>query len=64
MAWNNLLYSRFRPPCKPDCKNRCASCHGTCDKYIEWQNMKNRVKQDKFNQCGEMISYLRSKKVR
>lgn len=24
-------------PCKPDCKERSVTCHGTCEKYKTWK---------------------------
>ena len=42
-------------PCKRDCPDRCATCHATCEKYLEFraacdrkikQRAKNRATSD------------------
>ena len=28
---------RPAPPCVPDCEDRAASCHGKCQRYLDWR---------------------------
>lgn len=66
MAWNNLMYTKNRSPCVPDCEDRHAECKfdGTCEKYAIWEKKKNEIKQEKYKKEGEFISYLKTKKGR
>ena len=27
----------MKNPCERDCPDRCATCHGTCEKYKKWK---------------------------
>lgn len=36
MKSNNYTMAVNGPPCN-GCKNRCASCHSSCEKYAQWK---------------------------
>jgi hypothetical protein len=35
-----------KPPCTRDCEGRSATCHGTCQLYIDYVNAKEKEKEE------------------
>lgn len=56
MAFGNNAYMLFDPnkhPCK-DCKERNAYCHGTCERYKEFERQRPRNPRNLYNARGKM----------
>lgn len=39
-------------PCKPDCPNRCAGCHATCEAYKEYEALKQAEYVQNAKNCS------------
>jgi len=56
MSFGNIVYMPFDPnkhPCK-DCKERNAYCHGTCERYKEFERKRPRNPRNMYNAKGKM----------
>ncbi len=46
------------PPCKQDCPDRCAGCHGKCEKYLAFHEESKQIyaESDKYRAFHDVIS--------
>lgn len=49
-SWN---YNPSNCPCK-ECKERTVGCHGTCNKYKEWQDKRPKKTNTYISHKGEI----------
>lgn len=54
MAFNNALmnYDPEKHPCRY-CTERNAFCHGTCEKYLEFERNRPRVPRNQYSAKGK-----------
>lgn len=54
MAFNNALmnYDPEKHPCRY-CTQRNAFCHGTCEKYLEFERNRPRVPRNQYSAKGK-----------
>ena len=50
---NYMLYDPNKHPCK-DCTERNAYCHGTCERYKEFERKRPRNPRNLYNARGKM----------
>ena len=56
-------------PCAKDCADRSATCHATCEKYLEWveihkQELAERDKQQELKNNYHDYARQRNKRLR
>lgn len=71
-----MSYNRYIPvytsdgetsPCAPDCKERSATCHGTCEKYLRYQralHSEQLVRTKTMNAISDSYEGMRKNKTR
>ena len=56
MSNTNIVYMNYDPknhPCR-DCQERNAYCHGTCERYKEFEANRPRTPRNLYNARGRM----------
>lgn len=55
----SITSSIIKPPCTKDCENRVVGCHGTCNKYKNYVEEKERLKKDIAEQSKKDADFIR-----
>lgn len=45
------------PPCVKDCPGRSATCHTSCEKYMEYQQKVQRAREIRRQECDATSAY-------
>lgn len=53
MSFNLMVADNTKCPCR-ECDVRHAFCHGTCEKYKEWERSRPRTPRNLYNARGKM----------
>lgn len=54
----------LKPPCRKNCADRKAGCHGKCDRYLEYAEIvaEARERRAKFKEAEYMFNGRRRRK--